>query len=134
MRGLNAFAGAATFSAVERPLAPEVRRGLLFPYRSWRDRVAIQRFVRDIPMSPRHPTWTVVDAIDRELVALRRHPMLILWGGRDWCFSDHFLAGWLERFPAAQAVRFDHAGHYVLEDAYEEIVPRVVRFLNGARQ
>jgi haloalkane dehalogenase len=71
----------------------------------------------------------VVDEIDRELVNLRRHPMLILWGGRDWCFSDHFLAGWLARFPAAQAVRFDDAGHYVLEDAHEEIVPRVVNFL-----
>jgi pimeloyl-ACP methyl ester carboxylesterase len=129
VRGLNAFAGAATSMAVERPLAPEVRRGLLFPYHSWRDRVAIQRFVRDIPTSPRHPTWAVVDGLDRELATLRRHPMLILWGGKDWCFSDHFLAGWLERFPEAQALRFDHAGHYVLEDAHEEIVPRVVQFL-----
>jgi pimeloyl-ACP methyl ester carboxylesterase len=130
VRGLNAFAGAAVFMAVERRLSPEVRRGFLHPYGSWADRVAIQRFVRDIPMSPRHPTWGVVDAIDRELSSLRRHPMLILWGGKDWCFSDHFLAGWLARFPDAEAVRFDRAGHYVLEDAHEQIVPRVVRFLN----
>lgn len=130
VRGLNAFAGAAVFMAVERPLSPEVRRGFLHPYGSWHDRVAIQRFVRDIPMSPRHPTWSVVDGIDRDLAALRDHPMLILWGGRDWCFSDHFLAGWLQRFPEAEAVRFDHAGHYVLEDAHEQIVPRVVRFLS----
>lgn len=131
VRGLNAFAGAATFMAVERPMRPEVRRGFLHPYGSWAERVAIQRFVRDIPMSPRHPTWAVVDGIDRDLANLRGHELLILWGGKDWCFSDHFLAGWLQRFPAAEAVRFDHAGHYVLEDAHEEIVPRVVGFLGA---
>ncbi|HMQ31551.1 MAG TPA: alpha/beta fold hydrolase [Chloroflexaceae bacterium] len=129
VRGLNGFALGGTLMAVERPMAPEVRRGYLLPYGSWADRVAIQSFVRDIPMSPRHPTWAVVDGIDRELTALREKPMLILWGGRDWCFSDHFLAGWLARFPDAEAVRFDHAGHYVLEDAHEAIIPRVARFL-----
>lgn len=130
VRGLNAFAGAAVHMAVERPLPPDVARGLLHPYASWADRVAIQRFVRDIPTAPSHPTWAVVDAIDRELPALRERPMLILWGGRDWCFSDHFLQGWLQRFPAARAVRFDDAGHYVLEDAHAAIVPRVVDFLS----
>ncbi|WP_254151053.1 alpha/beta fold hydrolase [Candidatus Chloroploca mongolica] len=128
VRGLNGFAGAATVMAVERPMSPEVRQGYLFPYNSWENRVAIQRFVRDIPMSPRHPTWAVVDGIDRDLVNVRDKPMQIFWGGKDWCFSDYFLAGWLERFPAASVVRFDDAGHYVLEDAHEEIVPRVVRF------
>lgn len=130
VRGLNGFVLGGIVMAVVHPLAPEVRYGYLLPYGTWHDRVAIQRFVRDIPMHPGHPTWAVVDSIDRELVTLRNHPMLILWGGKDWCFTDHFLAGWLQRFPAAAALRFDDAGHYVLEDAHEAIVPRVARFLS----
>jgi pimeloyl-ACP methyl ester carboxylesterase len=129
LQGMNAFAVAATWMAVERPLDPLVRDGLLLPYNSWNNRLAHLRFVRDIPTYPGHPTWPVVDAIDRELYLLREHPMLILWGGKDWCFSDHFLAGWLKRFPKALAVRYDYAGHYVLEDAHEELVPRAVQFL-----
>lgn len=129
VRGLNGFAVGATLMATVKPLDPEVRRGYLLPYDSWANRVAIQRFVRDIPMHPEHPTWAVVDGIDRDLVTLRAKPMLILWGGQDWCFSDYFLAGWLQRFPAAQAVRFDQAGHYVLEDAHAELIPRAVHFL-----
>ncbi|PDW03382.1 alpha/beta fold hydrolase [Candidatus Viridilinea mediisalina] len=129
VRGLNAFALAATVMAAARPLAPAVRQGYLLPFDSWANRVAIQRFVRDIPMSPKHPTWALVDAIDRELPTLCSKPMLILWGGQDWCFSDHFLAGWMQRFPDAEVVRFDYAAHYVLEDAHAEAVPRVVRFL-----
>lgn len=132
LRGMNAFAGMATFMAVERPMAAELRRAYLLPYDSWQNRIAQLRFVQDIPMRPGHPTWAVVDAIDRELPVLRDKPMQIFWGGKDWCFNDHFLAGWLQRFPQAQATRFDHAGHYVLEDAHHEIVPRAVRFLGSS--
>lgn len=131
LRGLNAFAAAATIMAVEKPMEPEVARGFLLPYNSWENRIAQLKFVRDIPMRPSHPTWAVVDGIDRELVTLRDKPMQILWGGKDWCFSDHFLAGWLQRFPNAEVTRFDDAGHYVLEDAHEEIVPQVVRFFSS---
>jgi haloalkane dehalogenase len=125
---MNAFAGAATFMAVERPMPDDLRMAYLLPYNSWQNRIAQLRFVQDIPLHPSHPTWAVVDGIDRDLVALRGKPMQILWGGKDWCFDDHFLAGWLQRFPEAMAARFDHAGHYVLEDAHAEIAPRVVRF------
>lgn len=129
IRGLNGFAGGATYMAVERPLDPQVRAGYLLPYRSWHDRVANLRFVQDIPLRPSHPTWNTVDAIDRQLGQLRDTPALILWGGRDWCFDDHFLAGWLQRLPDARVVRYDDAGHYVLEDAHAAIVPEVARFL-----
>lgn len=129
IRGLNAFAGMATWMAVERRLEPLVRQGYLLPYQSYHDRIANLRFVQDIPLHPGHPTWPVIDGIDRQLAMFRDTPMLILWGGKDWCFSDHFLAGWMQRFPNAAVRRFDDAGHYVLEDAHEQIVPAVARFL-----
>jgi cis-3-alkyl-4-acyloxetan-2-one decarboxylase len=129
IRGLNGFAGAATWLAVEKPIDPLVRRGYLLPYRSWHDRIANLRFVQDIPLHRAHPTWPVLERIERDLPQFRATPMQILWGGRDWCFDDHFLRGWIERFPDAEVWRFDDAGHYVLEDAHAEIVPRVRRFL-----
>jgi pimeloyl-ACP methyl ester carboxylesterase len=128
IRGLNGFAGGATFMAVERPLDPQVRAGYLLPYRSYHDRVANLRFVQDIPLRPAHPTWALIDSIDRQLSMFHETPALILWGGRDWCFNDSFLADWIQRLPGARVVRFDDAGHYVLEDAHAAIVPEVVRF------
>lgn len=129
IRGFNAFAGMATVMAVERPMEPLVRDGFLLPYSSYHDRIATLRFVQDIPMHAGHPTWDVVDGIDRQLGMFRDTPMQILWGGRDWCFNDHFLAGWMQRFPDAAVLRIDDAGHYVLEDAHECVVPRVAQFL-----
>jgi haloalkane dehalogenase len=117
IRGLNGFARGATLMAVERPLDPQVRAGYLL------------RFVQDIPLRPSHPTWATVDAIDQGLARFRNTPTLILWGGRDWCFNDYFLADWRQRLPDARVVRYDDAGHYVLEDAHAAIVPELARFL-----
>ena len=129
IRGFNGFAGLATAMAVEKPMTPEVRAGFLLPYGNYHDRIATLRFVQDIPLRPSHPTWNLIERIDSQLIQFRDTPMQILWGGKDWCFDDSFLAGWMQRFPEAQVTRFDDAGHYVLEDAHSEIVPRVMRFL-----
>jgi haloalkane dehalogenase len=53
--------------------------------------------------------------------------MLIVWGGRDFCFDDTFLARWRKIFPSARCHRVADAGHYVLEDADTEAIPLIQR-------
>lgn len=133
VRGGNGFAWPATWMAMHRrALTPEQRRGYLFPYDSWANRVAVSAFVRDIPMQPSHPSWPALVAVEQGLANFRDRPALILWGGRDFCFNDSFLARWQQIFPRAEAQRFADAGHYVLEDAREELLPRIVEFLRPA--
>ena len=129
IRGLNAFAGGAVFMAVERPLEPLARKGFLLPYRSYHNRIANLRFVQDIPMDSGHPSWTLLESIGQQLDLFRDTPIQILWGREDWCFNSFFLAEWMHRFPHAELHEIDGAGHYVLEDAHEYIVPAVERFL-----
>jgi pimeloyl-ACP methyl ester carboxylesterase len=40
-----------------------------------------------------------------------------------------FLSEWRRRFPDAKVKTFKDAGHYVLEDAADRIVPMVQNFL-----
>jgi haloalkane dehalogenase len=125
VRGMNLFARAALNMAVcrhERMTAP-VRAGFLAPYGNWHDRVAILRFVEDIPLSPRHPSYKALVLTEERLPLFRTSPMLLVWGMRDWCFTPAFLDEFLTRFPRAEALRLADAGHYVVEDAYEEILP-----------
>ena len=131
VRGLNGFARAALTMAVQRQerMTPAVRAGLLAPYDSWAHRVAIQRFIEDIPLSPAHPSYPALAAIEQRLAIFRDHPMMFIWGMRDWCFTPHFLDRFLEFFPAAEVHRLADAGHYVVEDAYERIVPLLENFL-----
>ena len=129
VRGFNAFAGAATFMAVEKPMQPAVKAGYLRPYRSWADRVAVLRFVQDIPLSPAHPSYATLAGIEAGLESLADKPMLFLWGMRDWCFTPAFLDEFERRFPQAESVRFEDAGHYVFEDADERLRATLRAFL-----
>ncbi|MGE0708106.1 MAG: alpha/beta fold hydrolase [Planctomycetota bacterium] len=125
IRGLNAFARAAVIRASHRGLSREVARGYTGPYGSWADRVANLRFVQDIPMHPGVPSYALVQELERELPRLRELPVLVCWGGRDFCFDDSFLEGFRERLPEAEVVRYADAGHYVLEDAGEQVIERI---------
>jgi len=131
VRGLNLFARAALQMAVYRHdrMTAAVRAGYLAPYGNWDDRVAILRFVEDIPMSPSHPSWDTLISIEERLALFRESPMLLVWGMRDWCFTPKFLDEFLARFPDAETLRLADAAHYVFDDACEEIIPRIRSFL-----
>jgi haloalkane dehalogenase len=111
-------------------LTPAVKAGYLAPYNNWRNRIAVCRFVQDIPRSERHPSYADLVAVEKGLAALGDRPMLLVWGERDWCFTTEFLAEFERRFPKAEVLRIPDAGHYVFEDAHEAIVPRVRQFLD----
>lgn len=125
VRGLNGFAGAAVYMATERGLAPEARAGLLAPYDTWANRIATHRFVLDIPMSPAHPSWDTLVAIEEGLPALVNHPMRLVWGERDWCFTPWFRKEFERRFPRARSFPLADVGHYVMEDAPAELVRHI---------
>lgn len=131
VRGLNAFARAALTMAVEKHdrMTPDIRAGLLAPYDNWYNRVAIDRFVRDIPYSPHHPTWSVLMEIENGLASLATMPTCLMWGMRDWCFRPECLDRLVSHWPNAAAHRFDDCGHYVVEDAHERIIPILQKFL-----
>lgn len=132
VRGLDAFAGLAPRMAVERRLEPDVARAMRFPYRGfgsggWARRVAIHGFVRDIPTSAAHPTAATLAAIEAALPAFAGLPACIVWGERDWCFTPRFRERWQHFLPRAEVHALPDAGHWVMEDAPDE----VVRILHG---
>lgn len=128
VRGFNGFARGALTMAVVNKMTPTVARGYLEPYDSWAHRIALLRFVQDIPLTPKDASWKSLTEIDQGLKLLQDIPMLILWGGRDFCFTRHFYNEWLQRFPGAESHFFPDAGHYVLEDAFNAMAPRLTTF------
>lgn len=128
VRALNGFAWPATFMAVRRRLSRTVKAGYLAPYDSWKNRAAVAHFVQDIPLKPEHPSYATLLEVEKNLSALRDKPMLIAWGGQDFCFNDSFLKEWRDRFPEALLRYQLDAGHYVLEDAGETLIPEIKAF------
>lgn len=120
---LNAFAELATIYAVHerKSLSFAAKRGLLLPYESREARIAIQSFVDDIPMSKTHRSWNELVAIEDALAQFANRPVALCWGERDWCFTPKFRAEWQRRFPNAVVTKCRDAGHYVFEEAPEQV-------------
>jgi len=132
VRGGNAFARGAVRTCVTRaPMPQDVAAGYLEPYDSWANRVAVHRFVQDIPLKEGDRAWATVRDTAGYLDQLTDLPMLLCWGMRDFVFDVEFLDEWTARFPAAEVHRFADCGHYVLEDASKEILPLVRGFLEA---
>jgi haloalkane dehalogenase len=128
VRGFNGFARPALSMAAAHKMAPAVARGYLEPYDSWAHRIALLRFVQDIPLSPKDGSWQTMAEIENGLIRFQRTPMLIIWGGKDFCFNRYFYDEWLQRFPDAESHFLPEAGHYVLEDAFDTIAPLITTF------
>lgn len=130
VRGANAFSGAAVrWCATRKPLAPDVRHGYLAPYDSWRNRVAVLRFVHDIPLRRGDQGYELVSRVQENIQQFRKVPTLICWGEKDFVFDRHFLDQWTGFLPEAVVHHFPDSGHYVLEDSGVEIQELVGRFL-----
>ena len=125
----NLFALAALYMASRKGISKEVKKGLIAPYDSPENRLAVLRFVQDIPLVPSDPSYPTVRKTQENLYVLKDKPMLICWGMRDFVFDADFLAEWRKRFPEAQVHRFSRAGHYILEDEPEKVMACMETFL-----
>lgn len=131
VRGFNGFAAPATVMAVANTMRKEVAKGYLAPYDSWRNRIAIHRFVADIPLAPTDKSYRTLTIIEEQLPVLRQRkiPILVLWGAEDFCFDGWFYNQWLSRFPECERVWFKDGGHYLLEDKPKDCLARIEAFL-----
>jgi cis-3-alkyl-4-acyloxetan-2-one decarboxylase len=130
VQGFNGFSAAAVKMAVSRTrLSKLVAKGLLAPYDSWANRLAVHQFVVDIPLSKGHRSWDTLQKVEDGLTQFRDHPVCLIWGMKDWCFTPRFLERFQGFFPNAQVQKIQDAGHYVVEDASDDVIETMAAFL-----
>ena len=130
IRGFNAFADGATRYGVINKMPAAVRDAYNAPYDSWANRISTLRFVQDIPLSPADRAWSLVEAAGKKLPDYADRPTFIGWGLKDFVFDKHFLEGFQRALPNAEQHVFADAGHYVLEDKADVLVPAIRGFLD----
>lgn len=135
VRGFNAFSVGASYVGCKRnPMSPELRSLYQLPYDSWQNRIATLRFVQDIPLAPGDKGYDLISSVSEGIGQFKNLPMLICWGELDFVFDRHFLTEWRQRFPDAELHSYPDCGHYILEDAKDEIVPLISAFLDRTEQ
>ncbi|MDD9304529.1 MAG: alpha/beta fold hydrolase [Desulfobacter sp.] len=127
--GGNIFARGALFLGSKKPLDPEVKKGLVAPYNSWKNRIATLKFVQDIPITEKDQSYKIVEKVDQHLNTLAPEQLMFLWGMRDFVFDKHFFNEFKRRFPTAESHTFEDAGHYLFEDKPQQTLDLVKSFL-----
>lgn len=129
IRYANAFVrGALRWGTVRKPVPANVKKMFLAPYDSPANRIAIQRFVQDIPLKKKDAAYDAAKEIDTNLYKLKNIPKLIIWGKQDFIFDDPFLDEWSHRFPDIRVEAIQNAGHLVLEDAPDQACNLIEQF------
>ncbi len=130
IRGVNAFAAGAARQGVVRPMAPEVRAPDVAPDDSGAHRIATLRFVQDIPLEQGDAAFARVATAGKRLHEFADRPAIIGWGLEDFVFDHHFLESFKRALPKAEVHAWADAGHYVMEDKHEVLVPAIREFLD----
>ncbi|VFA97786.1 alpha/beta fold hydrolase [Nocardia cyriacigeorgica] len=138
VKGFNLFHHAFLFRAgLARPerMTPELKAAYLAPHPRWSTRAGVLEFPREIPTGPTGSWEQLGRGLETGLAReFRTRPVTIVWAMKDISFREDTLTNmWLDTFPDADVVRLPDAGHYLQEDAYEEIVPELLGFLAAQR-
>ena len=131
IRRFNLFARGAAWFGTERALPKPVRDAYAGVYDGWDKAISTLRFMQDIPLHEGDRAWPLLKAAEAALPGYHDRPAFIGWGLRDFVFDAHFLAGFRRALPRALVRDFEDAGHYVLEDKHEVLVPAIRRFLDA---
>lgn len=80
-------------------------------------------FPREIPFEADHPVARSMNSTSETLkVQLASKPVAISWGTADVLFGEDVLEEWQQVFPHAQVQRIPDCGHFVPEDAPQQLL------------
>lgn len=122
IRRFNFFARSVVRSVFgdKRKLTPELRRHITEPLGRPEERKGSWVFPREIIGSSDwlESLWAGRDRLQGKV-------KLIVWGMKDVAFREKELNRWAEAFPEARVVRLPEAGHFVAEEAPEELISAI---------
>ncbi len=120
-------------------LAKGIRKGslnkleksaFLTPYRHYRGRHPWYSLFSRYREKPKDPSYSLLNEIVLRLPLLSRKAILCLGGEKDDLYFPENAERLQHVLPQTLMLNFPKAGHYILEDTPEEVIPIICRFLN----
>ncbi len=105
-------------------LTPEVHQQYLKPFGNASERNGTVAFAKSLLRDQDYYA-----SIGKKLTVLKNKPVLIIWGMKDSFITEKHLLWMQEQFPAAEVVKYEDAGHFVLEEKSVVAGPVIEAFL-----
>ena len=119
--GGNLFVESIPGGMAKRDTDPVMMDAYRAPFPDYWSRIGALAFQRDIPLTERDRSASLIGTIHERLQGLDV-PVTLVWGMRDRVFQPVFLEQWRELFPEARVVELDDAAHFVPEDRPDAII------------
>lgn len=127
----NGYLDPALLGTTHRPenLTPQVMEAYRAPFPTPESRLALLCWSRDIPVVNTDESYADMKRIEDGLSAFQQTPTLLVWGMQDPVLTPAVLKMWQEVFPQATTREIEDASHFLQEDAPDQVVECIVRFL-----
>jgi len=112
-----------------KKLPDDIRHCYISPYHET-EITGIKRFIEDLPCVPEDESAQTMFEIESSIWLLKNKPACIIWAGKDWLYSKRSMKKWRQYFPKASFTFVPNAGRCFTEDAPEEILNAITKFLN----
>ncbi len=124
----NLFVESVPGALTRRDVDPLMMSAYRAPFPDYWSRAGILAFQREIPLTERDRSASLMRSIHDGLAGLDV-PVLLVWGARDRIFQPVFLDQWQELFPAARTVELGDAGHFLMEDRPDAVTRAIAEFV-----
>ncbi len=105
-------------------LTPEIHQHFLRPFSKASERNGTIAFAKSLLRDQDYYA-----SIGKKLSILKDKPVLIIWGMKDEFITEKHLLWMQEQFPSSKVVRYDDAGHFVLEEKSVVAGPVIAEFM-----
>jgi pimeloyl-ACP methyl ester carboxylesterase len=126
--GGNLFVESIPGGMARREVDPVMMDAYRAPFPDYWSRAGTLAFQREIPLTERDRSATLMGSIHDRLPGLDV-PVLLVWGMRDPVFQPVFLEQWREVLPHAQTVELKTASHFLVEDDPDGVTAAIEGFL-----
>ena len=105
-------------------LTPEIHQHFLRPFSKVSERNGTIAFAKSLLRDQDYYA-----SVGEKLSILKDKPVLIIWGMKDEFITEKHLLWMQEQFPGSKVVRYDDAGHFVLEEKSVVAGPVIAEFM-----
>lgn len=112
-----------------RPVDPRAMENYLMPHDTPAKRTGLAAFPKMIPNRADHPNAEYIDQIRRELETWDV-PVTVIWPDGDMAWKPDEGARIAQMVPDGEFYLVRNAGHFLQEDAGDEVATRLIRFLD----
>ena len=105
-------------------LTPEIHQHFLRPFSKVSERNGTIAFAKSLLRDQDYYA-----SVGEKLSILKDKPVLIIWGMKDEFITEKHLLWMQEQFPGSKVVRYEDAGHFVLEEKSVVAGPVIAEFM-----